>query len=71
VKGNDFTQITMTIITEDPLNAAPRSGIKALIAGAGIAGLLCALECHRNGIDVILLERQPSHSPAGKHLGSI
>ncbi|TVY75172.1 FAD-dependent monooxygenase fsr3 [Fusarium oxysporum f. sp. cubense] len=55
----------MALPTEDPLNKAAPNGVSVLIAGAGIAGLLCGLECYRNGMDVTLLEREPSSSPAG------
>ncbi|KAH6962316.1 hypothetical protein BKA56DRAFT_679136 [Ilyonectria sp. MPI-CAGE-AT-0026] len=55
----------MAIAKDDPINRAAPSGVSVLIAGAGIAGLLCGLECHRNGMDVTLLEREPTSSPAG------
>ncbi|KAI0381983.1 FAD/NAD(P)-binding domain-containing protein [Hypomontagnella monticulosa] len=35
----------------------PSTGIKALVVGAGVAGLMTALECWRKGIDVEVVEK--------------
>ncbi|KAI0456865.1 putative monooxygenase [Xylaria acuta] len=37
----------------------PRSGIRVLVIGAGFAGLTAAIECHRKGHSVTLLEKFP------------
>ena len=36
-----------------------------LIIGAGLAGLTAALECHRKGMSVRVLERSPTLNTAG------
>ncbi|KAE8555701.1 hypothetical protein EYB25_000399 [Talaromyces marneffei] len=53
--------------TENP-SLPPRGhpvGISALIVGAGVAGLLCALELWRQGIEVQIIERSPSRNTSG------
>lgn len=35
----------------------PATGTKALIVGAGVGGLMTALECWRKGIDVEVVEK--------------
>ncbi|KAI0861513.1 putative monooxygenase [Xylaria cubensis] len=37
----------------------PKSGIRVLVVGAGFAGLTAAIECHRKGHSVTLLEKFP------------
>ncbi|KAJ8112802.1 hypothetical protein ONZ43_g5309 [Nemania bipapillata] len=37
----------------------PKSGIRVLVVGAGFAGLTAAIECHRKGHNVTLLEKFP------------
>src|SRR6187402_1222105 len=37
----------------------PPSGIRVIIVGAGFAGLTAAIECHRKGHSVLLLESFP------------
>ncbi|RYC66186.1 hypothetical protein CHU98_g92 [Xylaria longipes] len=37
----------------------PKSGIRVLVVGAGFAGLAAAIECHRKGHSVTLLEKFP------------
>lgn len=37
----------------------PATGIKVIIVGAGFAGLTAAIECHRKGHDVLVLESFP------------
>ncbi|KAI0479707.1 putative monooxygenase [Xylaria cf. heliscus] len=39
--------------------AHPKSGIRVLVVGAGFAGLTAAIECHRKGHTVTLLEKFP------------
>ena len=43
----------------------PPVGISALVVGAGVAGLLCALELWRQGIDVQIIDRSPSRNTSG------
>lgn len=43
----------------------PPVGISALVVGAGVAGLLCALELWRHGIDVQIIERSLSRNTSG------
>lgn len=49
-----------------PTRGAP-VGISALVVGAGVAGLLCALELWRQGIDVQIIERSPSRNTSGTY----
>ena len=41
------------------------SGIKVIVVGAGFGGLTAAIECHRKGHSVILLEKFPELKPLG------
>lgn len=43
-----------------------RLGVRVIVVGAGVGGLLSALECWRKGCDVVVLERAASISPIGK-----
>ena len=64
------TYLAMTVpsIVQDGVHCDPPSGISVLIVGAGVAGLSAALECHRKGHSVRLIERSSSPSAAGKPL---
>ncbi|KAI1151221.1 putative monooxygenase [Nemania diffusa] len=42
-----------------PPQTAPKSGTRVLVVGAGFAGLTAAIECHRKGHSVTLLEKFP------------
>lgn len=44
----------------------PSSGIAVLIVGAGIGGLVAAIECHRKGHNVRIWERSKSAAAGGK-----
>lgn len=44
----------------------PSTGIRVLVVGAGVGGLMAALESKRKGHDVRVVERSPSLSTAGK-----
>lgn len=54
---------------KDGVQRYPLTGIKVLIAGAGIGGLLAALECYRKGHSVMVLERSSSQSTVGDIFG--
>ncbi|KAK4247597.1 hypothetical protein C7999DRAFT_41135 [Corynascus novoguineensis] len=43
----------------------PPSGISVIIVGAGFAGLTAAIECHRKGHSVVLLEKAAELRPLG------
>ncbi|KAH8898297.1 putative monooxygenase [Thozetella sp. PMI_491] len=43
----------------------PPTGISVLVVGAGVGGLMTALECRRKGHDVRVIERAPGPSTAG------
>jgi 2-polyprenyl-6-methoxyphenol hydroxylase-like FAD-dependent oxidoreductase len=43
----------------DSCNRPPPSGIHVIIVGAGFAGLTAAIECHRKGHSVLVLESFP------------
>ncbi|KAI7673305.1 hypothetical protein KC322_g15767, partial [Hortaea werneckii] len=49
----------------DDVKIAPPSGISVLIVGAGVGGLMAALECHRKGHQVRILERSHNASAGG------
>ena len=42
------------------------SGINVLIVGAGVGGLVAALECHRKGHNVRIWERSESAAAGGE-----
>lgn len=44
----------------------PPSGIDVLIVGAGVGGLVAAIECHRKGHAVRIWERSESAVAGGK-----
>lgn len=48
-----------------PVGSFPASGIKVLIVGTGLAGLTAALECHRKGHTVKVVEKGGSTNVAG------
>src|SRR3569833_4504361 len=43
----------------NPESPRPSTGIRVIIVGTGFAGLTAAIECHRNGHDVLVLESFP------------
>ncbi|KAI1332543.1 putative monooxygenase [Xylariaceae sp. FL0255] len=43
----------------EPPNPPPNSGARVIVVGAGFAGLTAAIECHRKGHKVTLLEKFP------------
>ncbi|KAI5360959.1 putative FAD-binding domain, FAD/NAD(P)-binding domain superfamily [Septoria linicola] len=51
--------------TQDEVNCAAPTGINILIIGAGVGGLAAALECHRKGHTVRVLERPTTASAEG------
>lgn len=48
------------------LKRSPPSGIDVLIVGGGIAGITLAIESHRKGHNVRLLERRESFDGLGE-----
>ena len=56
---------TMVTPTENGTDA-PHVDADVLIVGGGMAGLLCALECKKNGFATIVLESKSSSQSAGK-----
>lgn len=44
----------------------PKSGIDVIVVGTGLAGLTAALECHRKGMNVRVLERNDTINTAGE-----
>lgn len=45
----------------------PPSEINVLIVGAGVGGLVAAIECHRKGHNVRVWERSKSPAAGGEH----
>jgi NADPH-dependent 2,4-dienoyl-CoA reductase/sulfur reductase-like enzyme len=54
------------VLPADKIDFHPPTGISVLVVGAGVGGLMSALECWRKGHDVRVIERTPSLSTAGK-----
>ncbi|PYI08494.1 FAD/NAD(P)-binding domain-containing protein [Aspergillus sclerotiicarbonarius CBS 121057] len=52
-------------VTPDCPTRYPATGISVLIVGAGVAGLMAALECWRNGHDVRIIERSSKQVTTG------
>jgi heterodisulfide reductase subunit A-like polyferredoxin len=51
---------------QDDIHCDPPSGINVLIIGAGVGGLVAALECHRKGHNVRIWERSESAVAGGE-----
>lgn len=47
------------------METSPSSGISILISGGGLAGLACAIESHRKGHKVRVLEGRPDFNEHG------
>ncbi|RFU33341.1 hypothetical protein B7463_g3031, partial [Scytalidium lignicola] len=62
-----MTPISQSELTKDsnPINPYPPNGINIIIVGAGLAGLSAALECHRKGMSVRILESNSTVNTAG------
>jgi len=63
---NHRIETNNTIHTEDGVYIYPATGISILIVGAGVGGLVTALECHRKGHNVRILERSAAASAGGR-----
>jgi monoamine oxidase len=50
------------------VNFHPPTGISCLVVGAGVGGLMTALECRRKGHSVQVVERSPAPSTAGNSI---
>ena len=57
--------VTPTGTVADGVRRFPSNDIKVVVIGAGIGGLQTALECWRNGCEVVILERADKLSPLG------
>lgn len=56
------------IMSAKSLIREPPSGIDLLVVGAGIGGLSAAIECHRKGHNVRVIERRPDFSTFGLYI---
>jgi 2-polyprenyl-6-methoxyphenol hydroxylase-like FAD-dependent oxidoreductase len=54
------------IAEADLSQSSSDSPIDVLIVGTGLAGLTAALECHRKGMNVRIMERNSTINTAGK-----
>lgn len=63
---NHSIDTNSTFHTEDGVYIYPATGINILIVGAGVGGLVTALECHRKGHNVRILERTAGASTGGQ-----
>lgn len=54
-------------LSVDNVKFEPPTGISVLVVGAGVGGLMAALECRRKGHDVRIVERSPVPSTQGKY----
>lgn len=70
VSGFKFAEIMGSIETSSLPTRGTFLGISALVVGGGVAGLLCALELWRHGIDVQIIERSPSRNTSGMYIYS-
>lgn len=52
-------------LSADKLNFHPPTGISVLVVGAGVGGLMSALECRRKGHQVRVVERSSAPSTQG------
>ncbi|KAI1806444.1 FAD/NAD(P)-binding domain-containing protein [Daldinia bambusicola] len=63
----NFTPVTPAKenVIVDGVLRYPSIGLKALVVGAGVAGMMAALECWRKGIDVEIIEKAATNSAFG------
>lgn len=67
VETLDFSHTDPSLIDgHDVVHGDPPSGINVLIIGAGVGGLVAALECHRKGHSVRVWERSETAVAGGK-----
>lgn len=56
---------TLQGLSTEKINFHPPTGISVLVVGAGVGGLMAALECRRKGHDVRVVEKSPTPSTQG------
>ncbi|KAF4627938.1 hypothetical protein G7Y89_g10216 [Cudoniella acicularis] len=56
---------SLQALTMDKVNLHPPTGITVLVVGAGVGGLMAALECVRKGHNVRIVEKSPGPSTQG------
>lgn len=63
----DLNDTTSSFLSDfvDGVHRCPRTGIRVVVVGAGIGGMMAALECWRKGHDPFILERAPGHASIG------
>lgn len=59
------TSMGSNVHSHEPINPQPRVSFDVLITGAGVAGLLLALECKRLGLNPTIIERKDKIEPVG------
>ena len=63
----DFSQTDPDLTNgHDNVHCEPPTGINVLIIGAGVGGIVAALECHRKGHNVRIWERSRSAAAGGE-----
>lgn len=64
----DFSHTDPVLVNgHSDVHCDPPSGIDVLIVGAGVGGLVAAIECHRKGHNVRIWERSKSAAAGGEH----
>jgi len=63
--SNKTTASNMPHIQDPQMKREPRTGIDILVVGGGIGGLTFAIEAHRKGHDVRVLERNDEGQYSG------
>ena len=58
-------------LSTERVNFHPPTGISCVVVGAGVGGLMTALECRRKGHDVRVVEKSSAPSTAGNSIARI